>query len=133
MPNTRYHGSRGIVRMSTTGVANTAIVAMAKWSLDKSTDKVDVTSFGDTNKRSVQGLPSIKGTVSGFFEAEDSTMLTASESSTGTFLVLYPSSLMAGVYHYGPAWIDYKIDVDVNGAIKIDGSFEANGAWQHQP
>ena len=48
-------------------------------------------------------------------------------------LVLYPSSGWPTIYHYGPAWLDYKIDVDVNGAIKIDGNFEANGSWKHQP
>jgi len=122
----RYHGSKGIVRM------NGAVVAMATWDLDKSTDKVDVTSFGDLNKVSVQGLPAVKGTISGFWDSGDTTMLAASESATGTTLVLYPSSLAAGVYHYGPAWLDYKMSVDVNGAVKINGSFEANGSWYHQ-
>ncbi len=122
----RYHGSKAIVRV------NGNIVALATWTLDKSTQKVDVTSFGDTNMVSVQGLPAVKGTISGFWDSGDLTMLAAAENSSGASIVLYPSSQAAGVYHYGPAWLDYKMEVAANGAVKVSGSFEANGSWSHQ-
>ena len=123
---TRYHGSKAIVRI------NGSIVAQATWTLDKSTQKVDVTEFGDTNMVSVQGLPAVKGTLTGFWDSSDLTFLAASENATGASIVLYPSSLAGGVYHYGPAWLDYKMEVDVKGAVKVSGSFEANGSWSHQ-
>lgn len=121
----RYHGQKGVVRMGGT------IVAMKTWELDKSTDKVPVTSFGDTNKVYVQGLPDVKGTFTGFWDNADTTFLTTSETAGGATLSLYPSSLVAGAYHYGPALVDYKMSVDVNGAVQVSGSFVANGSWGH--
>lgn len=121
----RYHGSKAIVRI------NGAVVALATWSLDKSTQKVDVTSFGDTNMTYVQGLADVKGSFSGFWDSADTTMLAASEAGAQN-IVLYPSSLDAGAYHYGPAFLDYKMDVDVKGAVKVSGSFVASGSWLHQ-
>ena len=121
----RYHGSKGIVRLGG------AIVALATWDLDKSTQRVDVTSFGDVNLTSVQGLPAVKGTFTGFWDSADTTMLAASENASGIIIALYPSSLDVAAYHAGPAFLDYKMSVDVKGAVKISGSFEANGAWGH--
>jgi hypothetical protein len=44
-------------------------------------------------------------------------------------LYLYPSSDATGKYFYGPAWVDFSIEVPVDGAATISGSFAANGAW----
>ncbi len=121
----RYHGKQGVVRL------NGTILVQATWSLDKSTDRVDVTSFGDANKAYVQGLPDVKGAISGFWDNTDTTLLAATEAAGAATLSLYPSSLVAGAYHYGPAFIDYKMSVDVKGAVKVDGSFVASGSWGH--
>ena len=130
----RYHGGKGQVLISTTGTG-TAIVAvsLSKWSLDKATDKVEVTAFGDTNKQYVQGLPDVKGTLSGWFDSADDALFDGSESSDGVKLYLYPSSLSPSIYHAGPAWLDASIEVDAKGAVSINGSFVANGTWIRKP
>lgn len=130
----RYHGSKGAVYGSTTGAGTAGpVISLSKWSLTKATDKVDVTAFGDLNKSYVQGLPDIKGSVSGYFDSADDTLFDASESTDGVKLYLYPSTLYPNAYHYGPAWLDASIDVSVTGAVTVAGNFVANGAWGRKP
>jgi hypothetical protein len=130
----RYHGSRGAAYLSTTGTGTAvAAVSLSAWTLDKATDKVEVTAFGDSNKTYVQGLPDVKGTLSGFFDSSDDALFDGSESSDGVKLYLYPSSNAPTIYHYGPAWLDASISVDAKGAITVSGSFVANGAWGRKP
>jgi len=94
---------------------------------------VDVTSFGDANKTYVQGLPDIKGEMSGFFDDTSDAFFDGAESSDGVKLYLYPSSNAPTVYHYGPAWLDASIATPVSGAVTVKGSFVANGSWGRKP
>ena len=55
------------------------------------------------------------------------------DSSDGVKLYLYPSSACPTVYHYGPAWLDASISVDVKGAVQVKGNFVASGAWSRKP
>lgn len=130
----RYHGSKGVVYGSTTGTGVAGpIASLSKWSLTKNTDKTDVTAFGDLNKTYVQGLPDIKGSISGFFDSADDALFDGAESADGVKLYLYPSSLYGNAYHYGPAWLDASIDVGVSGAVTVSGNFVAAGAWGRKP
>jgi hypothetical protein len=120
--------------MSTTGTgAAVAAVSLSQWSLDKTTDKVEVTAFGDSNKQYVQGLPDIKGSLAGWFDSANDALFDAAESSDGVKLYLYPSSLAPTIYHYGPAWLDASIEVDVKGAVGVKGSYVAAGSWGRMP
>lgn len=121
----RYHGQKGAIRL------NGALFVGATWDLDKSAGRVDVTSFGDANLSYVQGLPDVKGTIAAFWDNSDTSLLAASEAAGAATLALYPSTLVSGAYHYGPAFIDYKMSVDVKGAVKLTGSFVASGSWGH--
>lgn len=130
----RYHGGKGVVYLSTTGSGVAiAAISLSHWTLDRATDTVDVTAFGDVNKQYVQGLPDIKGTLSGWFDSIDDALFDGSESTDGVKLYLYPSSLAPSIYHYGPAWLSSSIDVDAKGAVSISGSFVANGSWGRKP
>jgi hypothetical protein len=126
---TRYHGGKAVIQMGIGAGAVAAAASLSQWSLDKATDKVDVTCFGDPNKQYVQGLPDIKGSLAGFFDSANDALFDGAESSTGVSLYLYPSSLLPLQYHYGPAWLDASISVDVKGAVAVKASFVANGAW----
>lgn len=130
----RYHGGRAVVYLATTGSGTAApAISLSDWSLDKSTDKVDVTAFGDLNKVAVQGLPALKGTFSGFFDDTDDSLFDGAESGDGVKIYLYPSALAPTIYHYGPAWLDASITVGVSAAVAIKGSFEAKGSWGRKP
>lgn len=134
MAGTPYHGKTGTVYMSTVGSGTAAaVVGLSHWTLNASTDKVPVTAFGDTNKIYVQGLKDIQGTLSGFFDSATDTLFDASESADPVKMYLYPASGAPTIYWYGTAWVDASIDVDVNGAVGISGSFVAATSWGRKP
>jgi len=128
-----YAGRKGVVYLSTTGSGTaTSVLKLNTWTLDQSTDKIDVTSFGDANKTYVQGLKDIKGTLAGFFDDTETKPFTAADSADGCRLYLYPSADAPSKYWAGPAWLDMSINTAVSGAVTISGSFAANGAWVRQ-
>ena len=125
-----YHGKKGLVYISATeSAAAVAVLKLTEWSLDMPTDKVDVTSFGDANKRYVQGVKDISGSLSGIWDDTDDALYDACGSDGGNLMYLYPSSLVVTKYWYGPAWIDFSVSSGVADAVKIAGTFVANGAW----
>lgn len=126
----RYHGKKGVVYISTTGsAAAIAAVALNSWTLNSPTDKVEVTAFGDVNKQYVQGLPDISGDLAGWWDDTSDQLYDASRSADGVKLYLYPSSDATTKYWYGPAWVDFSINVGNGDGVSISGSFVANGAW----
>jgi hypothetical protein len=95
-----------------------------------SQESTDVTCFGDTNRKYVVGLPNIEASFTGYFDSTYiSTMDTARASADGIKVYLYPSSDAMTLYWYGPAWMDFSVQSDVNGAIGVTGSLRANGDW----
>jgi hypothetical protein len=131
----KAHGKNAAVYVSQTGTGvAVAITGLSKWSLNRDTDAVEVTSFGDANKSYVQGLPDLKGSLAGFWDSASDPLYTAGNSADGVKMYMYPDRLNAPtVYDYGPAWLNTSIDVDVNGAVAIAGNFMAQGAWGHKP
>lgn len=129
-----YHGKKGVVYMSASGSgAAVNVVYLTEWALNMTTDKVETTAFGDTNKTYVQGLKDVQGTLSGFWDSATDQLFDASESTDGVKIYLYPSADAATVYFYGPAWIDTSINVGVSGAIGLTSNFSANGSWGRKP
>lgn len=125
-----YAGRKGVIYLSTTGTgAASSVLKLNKWSLNRATDKIEVTAFGDANKTYVQGLPDIKGQFSGFWDDTESKPFTAAASTDGCKIYLYPSSDAPTKYWYGPAWMDLSMDDPVSGAATISASFAANGSW----
>lgn len=116
-----------------TGVA-VPITTLSKYTINRETDSIPTTTFGETNKTYVQGLPDIKGTISGFWDSASDPLFVAGASSDGTKMYLYPDRLNTPtVYDYGPAWLNTSLDVNVNGAVTISGSYMANGSWGKKP
>ncbi len=116
--------------MSTTGAGTAStVLALTTWSLDRTTDTIDVTSFGDSNKTYVQGLPDVKISFSGFWDDTETKLFSAADSTTPVKFYLYPSSSDTGAYHYGTAWVSASMSTAVSGAVQITGSAVAGGAW----
>jgi hypothetical protein len=114
---------------SVSGVATTAIKLNA-WTLDRATDTYDVTSFGDTNKVYVQGLPDLKGTISGSWDDTETKPFAGAISSTGVKLYLYPDITNSPTkYAYGTAWLNASIETPVGGAVKLTANFVAAASW----
>lgn len=125
-----YHGKSGAVYISTTGTGTASNVTFqTAWTLDLSTDLVETTAFGDSNKTYVQGLRNIQGTLSGFWNDAESKLFTGSTSSDGVKIYLYPSGNAPSKYAYGPAWLSVTMETGVADAVQVNASFSANGAW----
>ena len=128
-----YAGRKGVVYMSTTGSGNASnVIKLTQWTVNSSTDKIEVTSFGDANKTYVQGLKDIQGTMAGFYDDTESKPGTAADSTDGVKLYLYPSADAPTKYIAGPAWVDLSIDTSVAGAVAISMNFAANGSWTNR-
>ena len=124
----KYHGKSGLVYASTTGTgAVTLVGGMRAFTIDNSTDTVDTTEFGATNRTSVQGFPASNGTIEGFWATDDSTMKTASQSADGCILALYPASSAMSKYFGGPAWVDYSLRTAVDGAVGLTLNWRSRG------
>jgi hypothetical protein len=80
------------------GAVAIPVASLTDWSLNLTTARTEVTSFGDNNKVYIQGLPDVAGTFAGFWNDTDSTLATAANSATGTLLYLYTSTDAASRY-----------------------------------
>lgn len=128
-----YAGRKGVVYMSTTGSGTaSSVIKLNGWTINRTTDKIEVTAFGDSNKTYVQGLPDLQGTFSGFWDETEAKPFTGATSADGVKLYLYPSSDAPTKYWFGPAWLDLSMDTGVSAAVTVSGSFAANGSWSWQ-
>jgi hypothetical protein len=125
-----YAGRKGVVYLSTTRVgAASSVLQLNKWTVNRATDKIDVTSFLDANKTYVQGLPDLQGTFDGFWNDQENKPFTAAASADGCNMYLYPSADAPSKYWFGPAWMDVSMETPVSGAATISASFAAAGSW----
>ncbi len=131
----RRHGSKGEVMMDPAGGSATVIVAaLNSWTLDLKRDRADATCFGDTNKQYVQGLPDIKGDITGIWdEAVSQVLFEQALGEVAAMLKLIPSSVAPTYFFTGLAYIDAAIEVKHDGAITIKGSFAGAGPWTMAP
>lgn len=121
----RKHGRNG--RLYTgIGSAGTAepIAFLRDWSIDFSVDNVDVTSFGDSNKVYVAGLPDSSGTFSGFYDSETAQLYTAATDGIARKFYLYPDTGDT-VYWFGTALFDFSVSSAVDGAVTVGGNWNA--------
>ena len=107
----------------------TQIASLDAWKLSLKTDYEDVSAFGDDNKVYVPGLRDISGSVSGFWNSADLTLVQASEQPTPGWLRLIPNSTESSFLFEGLAYMDADIDCSAKGAPKITGTFKAAGPW----
>src|SRR5262249_4848213 len=126
---TKYAGRNGLVYCDPTGAGSAMVLvgALRAFTLDLSTDKIDVTEFGATNKTAVLGFPAARGTIEGFWASDDTTLRQAAASVDGTNIALYPTSSIMTKYFGGPAWVDMSLREAVDAALPLTGNWEARG------
>jgi hypothetical protein len=121
----RYHGRNGRVYM---GIASDTAVAepvpyLATWSINFTTDKVEVTAMGDSNKTYVAGLPDASGEFSGFHDDATAQTYTAAVDGLARKFYLYPNTSNTAKYFFGTIFPDFNINGGVNGATEISSSW----------
>lgn len=128
----KIHGRNGEIQLGQ-GSPYTVIGSLNAWSISFTRDKVDVTSFGDANKSYLAGLKDVSGSFEGFFDTTYiRSLFDESDSATGTNIRITPSTDEPNFYYTGPCWLDLTNTSAVNDAVKISGTFSANGAWTLQ-
>lgn len=130
----RVAGRQGHLYVQTSGADAVPLVYINKWSLNANTDKYEVTSFGDTTKTYVTGLPDAQGSFSGFFDDTATSgsqyLFAVAQAGIAKKVYLYPTTPSStGPYFYGTAFIDFSVDTDLNGATTISGNLSAATSW----
>ncbi len=106
----------------------TTLTSVNSWKLSLKTDYEDVTCFGDSNKVYVPGLRDVSGSMGGFWNSSQTTIIDASSATTPGLLRLTPNSTEPTFYFEGLAYIDADIDCSLS-APKVSATFKAAGTW----
>lgn len=109
-------------------ISPTALVSVNTFKLSLKTDYEDVSCFLDTNKVYIPGLRDISGTLGGFWNSAELTLIHASNQSTPGALRLTPNTNESSYTFFGLAYIDADLDCSL-AAPKVSGTFKAAGAW----
>ena len=122
----RIAGRNGRLYASiTSGGTAEPIAFLNNWSISFATDSIDVTSFGDTGKVYVSGLPDASGSYAGFFDTETEQFYTAATDGVARKFYLYPTNTSTTKYWFGTALFDFNVDGSVEGAVTITGDWSA--------
>lgn len=134
----RYSGRNMAFYLSIDGTAAaTSVPFLNEYEISASSDNIEVTAGGDTNKTYVPGLPDFSGTVSGFFDY-DSTQTSdalwkASRDGIARGFYLYPDSSVPTVAFYGTAYFDFSHSAGVGGAGTVSSNIVAAGNIYRKP
>jgi hypothetical protein len=105
------------------------IAFLNTWSLDQSVDNIDVTSFGDTTKTYVAGMPDATGSFGGFYDTATAQLYTAAQDGLARRFYLYPD-ISDGDYYFGTALFDFSVTASTDGAVTISGNWAAASSVQ---
>lgn len=120
--------------MDPTGGAIAATLAsISGFTLDMARDKADVTAFGDVNKQYVQGLPDVKGSLSGWYDSAALDIFDVAAGDVAAMLELIPSTLEPTFLWKGLAYLDASVEVPASGAASIKSNFVGAGPWTREP
>lgn len=123
-----YSGTAGSVVLVSGGT--TLVGWVTEWSLDKSLETVDTTSFGNNNRTRIPSIKDATGSFTGSFDDADtaqSALITAFENGTFVGLRLYVGT--AKYFNIGSAVITgYNPTMAVDGKADIEYTFESNGS-----
>lgn len=126
----RKHGQQGrlYVGIASSTAAAEPIAFLREWSIDFTTDKVEVTSFEDGNKTYVAGKEDTSGSYSGWYDSATEQLYTAATDGTARRFYLYPDATVGttGDYWFGSAFFDMSLAGAVDGAVSINGNWNAS-------
>jgi hypothetical protein len=89
---TRIHGKYTMVLMSSTATGPFQILgSVNEVTINRTPDRVDTTSFGDTAKTSVTGFPEANIDFRGFYDLDDTVLKTARLAPSGVMVGVYPN------------------------------------------
>jgi hypothetical protein len=110
---------------ATTAAAASLLTFQNTWSIDFTSEKIDVTSFGDPTKTYVTGIADAQGEFSGFYDDASPQTYTAAIDGLSRKFYLYPTSLLPGTYFFGTVFVDMSVNAAVAGAIEVSAKWNA--------
>jgi hypothetical protein len=122
-------GRNGSVLYDPAGTTPVEIISVKEFKISWKTGKEDVSCFGDTNKVYVPGLPDVQGTLGGYWNSADVTLFEAALAATPGMLELVPNTTESAFKFSGKAYLDADLDVKVDGAPTVTGTWMAAGPW----
>lgn len=121
------------IDVSTNGSgAAVPIANLSSWSLNRSTDKIDTTSFGDESKTYVVSLPDAQLDFSGFWDTDGDQYKVAAAIDGGRKTYLYVTTDTTTKYWFGKFHFDVSVSETVSGAVEVSGSAGAATSLQSQ-
>ena len=126
----RIHGKNGAIYIGGPKGSGNKITAKTEFTLNLNRDYVDVTAFGDHNKRYVAGLKDISGTYQGHLDVSGDYGVNATDLDE-QLIYLYADDRVGHelLLAYGPALLDATISVTNTDSPKTTGNFRASGNW----
>jgi hypothetical protein len=103
---------------------------LSDWTVNMTTQKVDVTALGDTNVTYVAGLPNADGDFTGFYDTATAQTYAAAQDGLSRNFYLYPSLVGAqganpGQYFFGTILADFTVAGGVSSAVTMKSSWSA--------
>lgn len=131
----RKAGRNGQLYLSLDGTAAASpVLYLNKFSINRSVNFIDVSSFDDTAKAYVAGLADAKGNVAGFYDAgagaagSDALYNAAIDGIARAFYAYLDRNTPTLDYFYGTAFWDFSLDSGVEAAIAVTANFQAASA-----
>ena len=123
----RIAGRRGRVYIGIVNAAASAepIPFINKFTIKRTTDKLEVTAFEDANKTYLGGLPDAQGDLGGFYDDSTAQFYTAAGDGAARKMYLYPDTSSITKYFFTTALFDFNFDTAVDAASAITGSWAA--------
>lgn len=123
----RRHGRNGAVYANLTSGGTAEPIAFVRSnSLNATTDKSDVTAFGDTSKVYVAGLPDQSGSFDFWYDDATVQTYTAAVDGVARKFYFYPDRVNSPAqYWFGTAFLDFSISQAVDGPVQGSCSWNA--------
>lgn len=131
---TKLHGKGGAIYVGgAKGAGGIRVAAKSEWTLNRSRDYVEATTFGDSNKTYLAGLPDVSGTFAGMLDVSGDLLLNSATSDSQTLYLYASDATLAGTSEilvaHGPGLIDATVTVSNTDAARITGNFRAADSW----
>lgn len=110
---------------ATTSAAASPVTFQNTWSMNFTSEKIDVTGFGESTKTYVAGIADAQGEFAGFYDDATPQTYTAAIDGLSRRFYLYPSSLTPTQYFFGTVFADMSVNGAVAGAVEVSASWNA--------
>jgi hypothetical protein len=115
---------------ATTSAQASPLTFQNTWSMNFTSEKIDVTAFGESTKTYVAGIADAAGEFSGFYDDATPQTYTAAIDGLARRMYLYPSNLNTAQYFFGTVFADMSINAAVAGATEVSASWNAASTIQ---